>query len=124
MQLGVMFKDTFFILGELDGSFWHPDYLTKQFSLFRNQWQLLNENGNPVKFHELRHTYASEMIAHGVDVKTVQNSLGHSSAVTTLNTYSTATQEAIKNASIKASEFLLQKSEGAQIYKLNKSVGE
>jgi len=38
-------------------------------------------------FHELRHYYASLLIASGASVKTVQARLGHKSAVETLNTY-------------------------------------
>ena len=37
--------------------------------------------------HELRHFYASGLIAEGSDVVTVQRALGHASATTTLNTY-------------------------------------
>ncbi len=37
--------------------------------------------------HDLRHFYASGLIAHGCDVVTVQRALGHGSASTTLNTY-------------------------------------
>jgi integrase len=38
-------------------------------------------------FHELRHFYASLLIASGASVKTVQARLGHKSALETLNTY-------------------------------------
>jgi integrase len=41
-----------------------------------------------VKLHDLRHFYASGLIASGCDVVTVQRALGHASATTTLNTYS------------------------------------
>lgn len=41
-----------------------------------------------VKFHELRHYYASLLIRHGESVKTVQARLGHASAAETLDTYS------------------------------------
>jgi integrase len=40
------------------------------------------------KLHDLRHFYASGLIAAGCDVVTVQRALGHSSANTTLSTYS------------------------------------
>jgi len=40
-----------------------------------------------IKLHGLRHFYASGLIAAGCDVVTVQRSLGHSKATTTLNTY-------------------------------------
>ncbi|WIG18373.1 tyrosine-type recombinase/integrase [Kocuria rosea] len=41
-----------------------------------------------VKLHDLRHFYASGLIAAGCDVVTVQRALGHARATTTLNTYS------------------------------------
>ncbi|MGP3957520.1 site-specific integrase [Nonomuraea sp. 3N208] len=41
-----------------------------------------------LKLHDLRHFYASGLIASGCDVVTVQRALGHSKATTTLNTYS------------------------------------
>ena len=41
-----------------------------------------------ITYHSLRHYYASLLIHHGESVKTVQERLGHSSAVMTLNTYS------------------------------------
>lgn len=41
-----------------------------------------------VRLHDLRHFYASGLIAAGCDVVTVQRALGHSNATTTLNTYS------------------------------------
>ena len=40
------------------------------------------------KFHDLRHTQASLMIAAGVPMKVVQNRLGHSDYAITANTYS------------------------------------
>ncbi|HEX8509726.1 MAG TPA: site-specific integrase [Propionibacteriaceae bacterium] len=40
------------------------------------------------KVHDLRHYFASGLIAAGCDVVTVQRALGHSNATTTLNTYS------------------------------------
>ena len=40
-----------------------------------------------IRFHDLRHTYASLLIAQGEDIKFVQAQLGHSSAKTTLDRY-------------------------------------
>lgn len=40
-----------------------------------------------VRFHELRHFYATALIRAGESVKTVQAALGHASAVETLETY-------------------------------------
>lgn len=40
-----------------------------------------------IKFHALRHTYASLLIEQGENIKYVQNQLGHSSPTVTLNVY-------------------------------------
>jgi integrase len=47
-------------------------------------------SGLPDSFtpHDVRHFYASALIAHGESVTTVQHRLGHESALTTLRTYS------------------------------------
>lgn len=39
------------------------------------------------RFHDLRHYFASLLIASGADVKVVQSRMRHASAMTTLNTY-------------------------------------
>ncbi|WP_206214728.1 tyrosine-type recombinase/integrase [Adlercreutzia sp. ZJ176] len=38
-----------------------------------------------LKFHELRHTQATQLLANGVDMKTVQTRMGHANASITLN---------------------------------------
>ncbi len=40
-----------------------------------------------IRLHDLRHHYASRLIAEGIDVVTVQHALGHSNPETTLRTY-------------------------------------
>lgn len=55
-----------------------------------NQWRRLRGTVGMEEFtlHDLRHYYASGLIAAGCDVVTVQHALGHSSPTITLNTYS------------------------------------
>ena len=40
-----------------------------------------------IRFHDLRHTYTTLMIAQGVHVKFIQSQLGHASIQTTLDRY-------------------------------------
>ena len=53
-------------------------------------WRNANSDAGvtPFRLHDLRHFYASGLIAAGCDVVTVQRALGHARATTTLNTYS------------------------------------
>lgn len=46
-----------------------------------------------LKFHELRHTQATQLVAGGMDMKTVQHRLGHASATLTMNLYAHALPE-------------------------------
>ncbi len=43
--------------------------------------------GEPCTFHDLRHTHAALLIAHGEHPKVIQERLGHASIKTTLDTY-------------------------------------
>jgi site-specific recombinase XerD len=40
-----------------------------------------------IRFHDLRHTYASVLIEQGENIKYIQSQLGHSSPTVTLNVY-------------------------------------
>ncbi|WP_043816454.1 tyrosine-type recombinase/integrase [Deinococcus maricopensis] len=56
----------------------------------RRSWKrLLGRAGlpNSIRIHDLRHTYASMLIAHGIDPRTVSDLLGHSDTRFTLSHY-------------------------------------
>ncbi|UCD87876.1 MAG: site-specific integrase [Desulfobacterales bacterium] len=56
--------------------------------LKRHFYPALKDAGLPrVRFHDLRHTYASLLIEQGENIKYVQSQLGHSSPTVTLNVY-------------------------------------
>ena len=61
--------------------------------------QVLKRAGLPrVRFHDLRHTFATLSLKSGVDVKTLSGALGHYSAGFTLNTYTHATAQMKQDA--------------------------
>ena len=54
--------------------------------------RVLDRAGLPrIRFHDLRHTFATMALQNGVDVKTLSNILGHFSAGFTLDTYAHVT---------------------------------
>ena len=57
----------------------------------------IKANITDFKFHDLRHTVATRMIESGVDIRTVQEQLGHSSVRTT-ERYTHSTREAKRKA--------------------------
>lgn len=48
---------------------------------------LKTANLEPIRFHDLRHTYASLLIEQGENIKYIQTQLGHSNPTVTLNVY-------------------------------------
>lgn len=65
-----------------DGRLLTPDYISRRFS------RLLEENMLPhIRFHDLRHTTASLMLANKMDLQRVQEWLGHGEIGTTIDIY-------------------------------------
>ena len=61
--------------------------------------RVLGRAGIPkIRFHDLRHTFATIALQSGVDIKTVSSMLGHFSAGFTLDTYAHVTTAAQKEA--------------------------
>ena len=53
-----------------------------------------------VRFHDLRHTFATLSLENGMDVKTLSTIIGHVSSATTLNTYTHITDEMRRKAAL------------------------
>ena len=72
--------------------------------------RVLKRAGLPyVRFHDLRHTFATLALQNGVDVKTVSSILGHFSAGFTLDTYAHVTTTAQREAAKKMDGVLGQR---------------
>lgn len=59
--------------------------------------------------HSLRHTFATRMVEAGINIKVVQETLGHADVTTTLNIYADATDELQKSEYVKLGEYLKTK---------------
>ena len=68
---------------------------------------LLKQAGLPsLRFHDLRHTFATHALASGVDVKTLSGILGHTQAAFTLDTYTHTTGDMQKRAAEIVGDFM------------------
>ena len=54
-----------------------------------------------LRFHDLRHTFATASLEHGMDVKTLSTIIGHVSSSTTLNIYTHVTDQMRRTAAAK-----------------------
>ena len=79
---GVGFQNLGFVIRQEDGSPFKPDSMTQKWERFLKTHSLPK-----IRLHDLRHSCASLLIAQGVDIKVIQEWLGHSSIATTGNIY-------------------------------------
>ena len=75
------------------GEMYHPD------SVVNIHKKILKDAGlEHLRFHDLRHTFATLALQNGVDVKTVSSMLGHFDAGFTLRTYTHVTRQMQESA--------------------------
>lgn len=88
-KYGVTFSDQLFVLGDIDGKPLSPDKMRKDFKA------VCEAAGIDCTFHWLRHTFATRMIAQGVNARTVAQWLGHADPGFTLRTYCDSDDDAL-----------------------------
>ena len=81
--LGKLLSDDDFVFAHEDGSPLDPSTVTHTFIKVTRKASLTG-----LRLHDLRHSYASLMLAAGVNVKAISQSMGHANIGITLDTYS------------------------------------
>lgn len=79
----------------------HPDYACHRLKTLLKQAEL-----PLIRFHDLRHTFATHALVGGVDAKTLSGILGHTNASFTLDTYTHVTTDMQRNASAIVGSFM------------------
>ena len=83
LRLGVRLTDDHYVCLREDGESVWPSSLTRAFRTFMRRHKLPQ-----IRFHDLRHSHATHLLAANVHPKIAQERLGHSNVSITLNTYS------------------------------------
>jgi integrase len=83
LRFGVKLSGESFVFAQPDGGPIKPGSVT-------NEWKrLVKKHTLPrIRFHDLRHTHATAMLASGIHPKIASERLGHSSIAITLDLYS------------------------------------
>lgn len=76
-----------YILSEPGATFATTSYIRRAFKTFSETNGLMGTNDELITFHGLRHTFATQWIRQGGDIKALQSILGHKDAMATLNVY-------------------------------------
>ena len=84
LKLGVRPTDQTRVVSKLDGGSIQPMYITQEWERLLRARPALPR----VRFHDLRHSHATLMLANGVHPKVASERLGHSSVGITLDLYS------------------------------------
>ena len=80
-MLGKPLTDSDFVFAHPDGTPLDPSTVTRIFG------RVVHKAGLELRLHDLRHSYTSIMIAAGVNIKAISQSLGHANIGITLDTY-------------------------------------
>ena len=93
LQVGQAWRDTGLIFTNELGEALRP------YTVYKGFKKLADQIGLPTaRFHDLRHSYAVAAIKGGDDIKTVQENLGHATAVFTLDVYGHVTDQMKKES--------------------------
>jgi len=100
---GPGYRSSGFVFTNLNGDPMAPDRLTRTFRRLTAQAGL-----PPVRLHDLRHGAATLALTAGVDLRVVQDMLGHSSIVLTADTYTSVLPAVAHTAAEKVATLIIQ----------------
>jgi integrase len=102
LAFGSSYKDLDLVFPDPDGSAFNPENSSKRFSRRIEKVDLPR-----IRFHDIRHTYATLARRSGMDIKVLSDRLGHASIVTTINLYQHVPVDMTQEAAQSVADFIL-----------------
>jgi integrase len=109
LRLGIPQSDEMYVVAQADGQPLKPNSLTHEFARF-----IAGATLPRVRFHDLRHSHATHLLASGVHPKIAQERLGHATVAITLDLYSHVLPGMQADAASRVDEALRQELEKRQ----------
>jgi integrase len=103
LSAGPLWEDTGLVFTRENGSLINPD-------LFSDDWFNKHRKAADlpvIRFHDLRHTYATLSLSAGIPLKVVSQRLGHASIVITADLYQHVTPQLEEDAAAKVANLIL-----------------
>jgi integrase len=97
LMLGISQDGATLLCDRADGQPLQPRSLTHEFTVLIGRLKDLPR----VRFHDLRHSHATQLLSAGVHPKIAQERLGHSTITTTMDIYSHVTEQMHEDAAVK-----------------------
>ena len=92
-----------YVVCKEDGSPYNPSHISRLFKRF------LETNNLPaIRFHDLRHTYATHAHNKGMPIKALSKSLGHQSAATSIDNYVHIPDDFFEDEEMEGLSYVLQ----------------
>lgn len=89
-RLGCGWRASLYVLGDALGEPLNPDTLSRKWAATAQAYGWAGTTGEPLRFHDLRHTFATLAIAEGADVMSLAAVLGHRNPAMTMQVYAVA----------------------------------
>jgi integrase len=102
LAAGEKWDDTGLVFTQATGAGMHPERVSRRFCLLRERAGL-----PAIRFHDLRHTYATLALQAGVPVKVVSERLGHKTTGITENLYLHVTPQMAEDAANTVANMIL-----------------
>ena len=117
-RLGCAWRPSLYVLGDVLGEPLNPDTLSRKWAAVAQAYGWTGTTGEPLRFHDLRHTFATLAIAEGADVMSLAAVLGHRNPAMTMQVYAVALAGPKKQLMDGVGEFYDAPEEGDQLYEV------